>query len=84
MSVRRKTGPGMLVSHVLVWLYAALLALPLYYLLVSSLKDNTEIFSSAFGLPSKWLWQNYRDAWEFVSLGPRCSTPRSSPARPRS
>ncbi|MGN9914212.1 carbohydrate ABC transporter permease [Phytohabitans sp. LJ34] len=71
MSVRRrKTGPGMVVSHVLVWAYAAVLALPLYYLLVSSLKDNTEIFSSAFSLPKQWLWQNYRDAWEFVSLGP--------------
>jgi multiple sugar transport system permease protein len=65
----RSAGVGRLVSHVLAWGYAALLALPLYYLVVSSFKDNTEIFTSAFGLPSRWSFQNYRDAWDYVSLG---------------
>ncbi|PZF84346.1 carbohydrate ABC transporter permease [Jiangella anatolica] len=61
--------PGLLVSHVLVWVYALLLALPLYYLLMSSFKDNTEIFTNAFGLPESWSFENYRLAWEYVSLG---------------
>lgn len=60
---------GLLVSHVLVWVYALLLALPLYYLLMSSFKDNTEIFTNAFGLPDSWSFENYRLAWEYVSLG---------------
>ncbi|SDU75439.1 carbohydrate ABC transporter permease [Jiangella alkaliphila] len=65
----RRASPGLLVSHVLVWVYALLLALPLYYLLMSSFKDNTEIFTNAFGLPESWSFENYRLAWEYVSLG---------------
>lgn len=67
---RRRTSPGMIIAHVVVWLYAGLLALPIYYLLVSSAKDNTEIFTRAFALPAQWSIQNYRDAWDYVSLGP--------------
>lgn len=58
------------VSHTAVWLYALVLALPLYFLLVSSLKDNTEIFSDGFGFPPEWRWDNYWKAWNFVDLGP--------------
>lgn len=65
----RFPSAGLLVSHVLVWVYALLLALPLYYLLMSSFKDNTEIFTNAFGLPESWSFENYRLAWEYVSLG---------------
>ncbi|GAA2231134.1 carbohydrate ABC transporter permease [Herbiconiux moechotypicola] len=56
-------------SHVAVWFYAALLLLPLYFLVVSSLKDNTEIYADGFGLPPKWRWENYVNAWNYVDLG---------------
>lgn len=72
MSTRTRRLPRpslMAVSHLVVWFYAALLVLPLYYILVSSLKDNTEIFSSGFALPEKWLFSNYTDAFTFVNLG---------------
>lgn len=55
--------------HVIVWLYAAALALPLYFLIVSSFKDNTEIFQNGFGLPTTWHFDNFAVAWEKVELG---------------
>jgi len=54
-----------------VWLYAALLFLPLYFVVVSSLKDNLEIFGSPFKIPfSNPDWANFQQAWDYASLGP--------------
>lgn len=57
------------VSHVLAWIYALILAIPLYYLVTSSLKSNTEIFASPFALPEEWAWSNFTEAWQRVDLG---------------
>lgn len=57
------------VSHVVVWIYALIIAVPLYYLLVSSLKENQQIFRAPFALPSSWSWHNFADAWTTASLG---------------
>ncbi|MFJ4417819.1 carbohydrate ABC transporter permease [Streptomyces sp. NPDC088925] len=57
-------------ASLLSWLYALLLAAPLYYLLVSSLKTNIEIFTRPFALPRDWLWGNFSTAWRTARLGP--------------
>lgn len=66
---RPRLTPLMALSHGAVWLYAAALVLPLYFLLTSSLKNNTEIFSAGFALPPNWRFENYTNAWNFVELG---------------
>jgi multiple sugar transport system permease protein len=53
----------------LAWLYAALLALPIYYLVVSSLKPNLEIFSTPFAFPTAPEFDNFVEAWERTQLG---------------
>lgn len=63
---RRSGGP---LASLLSWLYAALLAAPLYYLAVSALKTNIEIFTRPFALPKHWLWGNFRTAWQTADLG---------------
>ncbi len=63
---RRTGGPA---ATVLSWLYALLLAAPLYYLVVSALKTNIEIFTRPFALPSRWLWRNFTTAWQTADLG---------------
>jgi multiple sugar transport system permease protein len=57
------------VSHILVWSYAALLILPLYYLLVTSFKSNIEIFDQPFALPHEWIFSNFIDAYNQAGLG---------------
>lgn len=57
------------VSHILVWSYAALLILPLYYLLVTSFKSNIEIFDQPFALPHDWIFSNFIDAFSQAGLG---------------
>ncbi|WP_238018814.1 carbohydrate ABC transporter permease [Dactylosporangium sp. AC04546] len=66
MTAHRQRHP---VATILSWLYALLLAAPLYYLAVSALKTNIEIFTRPFALPSRWLWGNFATAWRSAGLG---------------
>ncbi|MFD0743290.1 hypothetical protein ACFQ1L_16925 [Phytohabitans flavus] len=65
----RSRRSGTPVATVLSWLYALLLAAPLYYLAVSALKTNVEIFTRPFALPAHWLWGNFETAWRTADLG---------------
>jgi multiple sugar transport system permease protein len=56
-------------AHVLVWLYALLLAIPMYYLGVTAFKDNIDIFSNPFGVPAHWVADNFSKAFDQASLG---------------
>lgn len=49
---------------------AAVAALyPFIWVVLSSLKDNGEIYSSAFGLPAAPKWGNYAEAWRGAKVG---------------
>jgi multiple sugar transport system permease protein len=65
----RKGYRGRLFAGAAVWFYALLLALPLYFLLVSSLKTNQEIFTAPIALPTEWLFDNYSNAWTRAVMG---------------
>ena len=67
MSARRPRGGRP--TTILSWLYALLLAVPLYYLAASALKSNIEIFTRPFALPADWLWDNFATAWRTADLG---------------
>jgi multiple sugar transport system permease protein len=43
---------------------------PLYFLAVSSLKDNTSIFNAPFALPRSFDLGNFAAAWDRATLGP--------------
>ncbi|GAA1365347.1 carbohydrate ABC transporter permease [Streptomyces beijiangensis] len=57
-------------AHILVWAYAVLLAIPLYYFLSSAFKSNEEIFSSPLSPPTSFGFGNFRTAFESADLGP--------------
>ena len=43
--------------------YTIAILFPLYFLVVSSLKNDNEIFLNPFGLPKNFLWENYREVF---------------------
>ncbi|MFC9651912.1 carbohydrate ABC transporter permease [Streptomyces sp. NPDC056937] len=57
-------------AHILVWTYAVLLAVPLYYFLASAFKSNERIFASPLSPPSSFGLGNFRTAFESAELGP--------------
>lgn len=42
---------------------------PMIFTLISSFKDNTEIFDAPFSLPNKFLFENYIIAWKEANMG---------------
>jgi multiple sugar transport system permease protein len=65
-TARRTRSP---LATVLSWLYVLILGIPLYYLVVSAMKSNIEIFTRPFALPANWLWENFGTAWQTADLG---------------
>jgi len=39
------------------------------WIIMTSLKFQTELYMSPFALPANWAWSNYRDAWIDASMG---------------
>ena len=42
---------------------------PFIWVLLSSFKDNSEIYSNSFGFPKTILWGNYMEAWKGAKVG---------------
>ncbi|UUZ91827.1 carbohydrate ABC transporter permease [Paenibacillus sp. P25] len=63
---RRSPGSQLLVAIVAVFLFAYFLivAYPLFWMAINSLKVTDEIYSSNWALPSKWMFSNYAEAWD--------------------
>lgn len=64
-----KLGKRWLPAHILVWTYAVLLVIPLYYFLASAFKTNEEIFAHPFALPGSFGLRNFRTAFDSADLG---------------
>jgi raffinose/stachyose/melibiose transport system permease protein len=60
---RRKITLWIYIAYLFLIINAALCLFPLFWTLLSSLKNNTEILMHTMQLPSKMQWNNYADAW---------------------
>jgi multiple sugar transport system permease protein len=71
VSGRKSTGEGiaLLPAHILVWTYAALLGIPIYFVFVSAFKDNIAIFDTPLAFPTSFSFNNFVEAWNTVKLG---------------
>lgn len=65
-----RSGPWRFVVHGLVWAYVALLAVPLYYLVVSSFKGNLGIITQPFSPIAGFTTENFAKAFTQATLGP--------------
>ena len=66
----RRYGPRNFLIELLMIAAAAVIAFPVYVLVNLSLKSRGEVTTDALGLPSTFLFSNYREAWNEASLGP--------------
>ncbi|MFD2212313.1 carbohydrate ABC transporter permease [Metabacillus endolithicus] len=51
---------------VIVWfgIFSLVIIFPLIWLCLSGLKSNRDFFLNTWSLPEKWLWGNYKAAWD--------------------
>jgi multiple sugar transport system permease protein len=66
----RRSGPLKYLAHAGVWIYVALLLVPLYYLLISSFKSNIGILSAPFSPFTGLDLGNFGRAMRNATLGP--------------
>lgn len=61
------------ISTIIIYIYLVLLALvyivPFLWVISVSVRSNAEVFKSPFGIPEKFLWENYEIAWTAGKLG---------------
>jgi len=68
MKKHKITGLG-IIKYVFLILMALAFITPLLFTLMSSLKNNREIFTNPFSLPETWRFDNYVSAWNDASMG---------------
>lgn len=57
------------IIYIFLSLLAVIYILPLVWMLFISFKNDKEIFSSPYGLPETFMWENYTFAWSAGRLG---------------
>lgn len=50
-------------GRIIVYFYALLLIVPMYFIVVTSLKTGADITTNPLGLPKEWIFSNYKDAF---------------------
>ncbi|MEQ7128911.1 carbohydrate ABC transporter permease [Actinopolymorpha sp. B11F2] len=69
---QRFTGAAVLgeaIPQIFVISWALMVILPMVWVLLSSFKNNREIFASPFALPREWQFSTYADAWATANIG---------------
>lgn len=57
---------GRVLQYTLLTVAAAVMVVPFYWMVISSLKTNAEIFAQPIQwIPNPARWENYRDAWSY-------------------
>lgn len=56
-------GPGEIVWFLVLIFLALLILYPMFWILMSSLKDYQGIYGDVWGLPDVWHFENYLIAW---------------------
>ena len=51
------------IAYIIFILFAAIIILPMLWMIITGFKTNQELFLSPFKLPEQWNFQNYIDAW---------------------
>lgn len=58
-----QSNAGYSVSWAVLIIYAIIVAYPLFWVILNSLKETAEIYRSNLALPKKWVFSNYIEAW---------------------
>lgn len=69
MKNRKKIKPVTILIYIILSLIVVVYLAPLLWMLSVSVKTNAEVFSSPFGLPAAFQWENYKVAWTAGKLG---------------
>lgn len=55
-------------SYALIIIYSIIILLPIYFVIISSFKENATIYGAPLAFPSEWSFKNYFEAQERVNI----------------
>ena len=64
-----KKKVGMILTYIVLILFAILAIAPLLWLALNSFKTSQDYQMNRLGLPKRWFWQNYVQAWQRGHFG---------------
>jgi N-acetylglucosamine transport system permease protein len=67
--VRKETGVASVFSHTFLFVWGALVTLPLLWAVIQSFKTDQEIIHDPLGLPAQWLFGAFGRAWTKGNIG---------------
>jgi raffinose/stachyose/melibiose transport system permease protein len=67
-AARKSPLPGV-AKYVFLSIYALMVLYPLFFLIISSLKSNDQLFSNPWGMPSNWSLGTYVQVWRQYEVG---------------
>lgn len=70
---KKKFSPTMTIIFIVLIIYTISLLVPLLWGVLTTLKDRYELRNNIFGLPEKWLFKNYADAFNAYAVRVRAS-----------
>ena len=65
---KKRISPANVLGRVIVWLYALVLLIPLYFVIVTAFKTGAEITMNPLGLPENLQWVNFINAFQEGSI----------------
>jgi ABC-type glycerol-3-phosphate transport system permease component len=67
--LRRWVGGGLVRAskHLVIWIVLALAFLPLYLMVIVSVKSNTQFYDAPATITQPYHWENWREAWDMVT-----------------
>jgi ABC-type glycerol-3-phosphate transport system permease component len=67
--LRRRVGGGMVrvAKHLAIWIVLAFAFLPLYLMVIVSVKSNTQFYDAPATITPPYHWENWRQAWDLVT-----------------
>lgn len=55
-------------ARLIVYAYALILIIPMFFVLVTSLKSAADVTMNPLGLPTEWMFSNYKEAFERAGM----------------
>jgi raffinose/stachyose/melibiose transport system permease protein len=66
---RRAVRASDVARHALLAGACVIVLVPVLYMVIASFKSVPDFFTNPYGLPSRWVWENYTRAWNEAKIG---------------
>ena len=68
-AIRETSGLAKVLIYIPLILLSILIIVPVFWVFMASIKENSEFYRNPWALPEGFYFQNFIDAWESANMG---------------